>query len=111
MAAQHGALLTRALGEFPMIVDLAIIGDDIAPIGADHRLMPGRAQIDDGEAAIAERNARFRVDPNAAIIRATMTQRIGHRGNHGLPARPGGRTIIKEAGDAAHCPVLCRAGR
>ncbi len=111
MAAQHDTVLAQPLGELAVIVDLAIIGDDIAAVGAGHGLVAGGADVDDGEAAVAQSDARFRVDPDAAIIGAAMTQRFGHCGNHGLPARPGGRTIIEEAGDAAHCPVLCRGRR
>ncbi len=111
MAAQHDTVLAQALGKLAVIVDLAVIGDDIAAIGAGHRLVPGGTDVDDGEAAVAEGDARFRVDPHAAIIGTAMTQRFGHRGNHGLPARPSGRTIIEEAGDAAHLPVLCRGRR
>ena len=58
------------------IVELAIVDHDKAPVGRRHRLAAGLAQIDDGEATMAESDGA--VDPDALPVGATMRDNIGH---------------------------------
>jgi hypothetical protein len=47
-------------------------------VGGEHRLMSGRADIDDRQAAEAEGDAGGRVAPRAAVIRPAMQQGVRH---------------------------------
>ena len=60
--------------QFLVVVDLAVVDDDEAAVGRDHRLMAGRRQIDDRETAMRERDAGLGVDPNAVVVRPAMPQ-------------------------------------
>jgi hypothetical protein len=62
--------------QFLKVVDLAVVSDDIAPVGAHHRLMAGRGQVDDGQPSVAEPDHCVRVATLA--IRPAMRNRIGH---------------------------------
>ena len=61
-----------------MIVDFAVEGQHEPPIGRKHRLVPRRRQVDDGQPAMAEADARLRVHPQADIVGTTVRHGIGH---------------------------------
>jgi hypothetical protein len=45
--------------QFVMVIDLAVVGDDVALIGRKHRLVTGGREIDDREPQVAEGYAVF----------------------------------------------------
>ena len=90
------------------IVDLAVERDDQAAVGRQHRLVPGRRQVEDGEAAVRQRDAGFGVAPDAVIVGAAMRQAVAH----GLRAAfdlAGGAVGPQDACDAAHGDCLALA--
>ena len=83
-----------------MIVDFAVEREDEAPVGGQHRLVPGRGQVDDGETAVTEADTRVVVDPKAEIIRAAMRERARHLFEDG-PVDAAG---AQYPGNSAHAP-------
>src|SRR5262245_27107955 len=69
-----------------MVVDLAVESDCEAPALAAHRLRAGLRQLENGQPAMPERNARGRVDPDPARIGPAMRKPLrharGHAGQH-----------------------------
>ncbi len=61
--------LTAQVGE---IVDFPVENDDVTPIGADHRLMAGRREIDDGEADEAKTDRILA--PDAGIVGTAVSK-------------------------------------
>jgi hypothetical protein len=74
-----------------MVVDLAVVADHVAPRGRGHRLVPGGAEIDDGEPQVPEGDAGPGIAPGALGIRAAPADGIRHAGGQGLEARFGQR--------------------
>src|SRR5205085_214065 len=99
LAAEGEALLLQLRLHLAVIVDLAIIGDRLARIGREHGLGAPLAEVDDGEAAMAEADAVRR--PDAAAVGPAMGERVRHD-----PHPPGidwlGNGRMEDAGDAAH---------
>src|SRR6266850_971442 len=58
------------------IVDLAVERHREFAIGAVHRLMPGRREIDDAQAARSQGDAR--AEPLAGVVRTAVDQRRVH---------------------------------
>ena len=46
----------KLAAQFPVIVDLAIEDDDGLPVGAEHRLRTGSAEVDDAQPRVAEKD-------------------------------------------------------
>src|SRR3974390_921925 len=61
-----------------MIVNLAVVADDVTSVGRDHWLMPRRRQVDDRQAPVRQRDSGFHVTPNAMIIGGAMGEAVGH---------------------------------
>ena len=64
--------------QIQVVVDLAVVGQQPAPVGRGHRLVPGRRQVDDGQAAVPQGDAGGAIHPGPAIVRAAVVQPIGH---------------------------------
>src|SRR5580704_4335900 len=62
----------QLLAQQQVIVDFAIECNDIALIRRQHGLMPGRRQVEDGQAPLSQ--ADLRVMPNALVIRTATHQ-------------------------------------
>src|ERR1700687_5046326 len=71
--------------ELARIIDLAVIGDDVAPAGGTHRLRAGRRQIDDGETGKSKRDAGLGVNEDAPVGRPAMSKPRGHSAGNRLP--------------------------
>ena len=67
-------------------------------VGADHRLVPRRRQVDDRQPAMAD--ADIGLDPLSLAVRAAMSDRIGHPLQHRRRDRLA--VEIDEAGYSAH---------
>ena len=92
-----------------VVVDLAVVDDDIAAVGRDHRLMAGRRQVDDRKPAVRERNAGLRVNPHACVVRSAVVQTAVHRtGNLAKLLAGPPRPACNKARDAAHNRIQCR---
>src|SRR5687767_11082848 len=81
-----------------MIVDLGVVGDHVAAVGRAHRLVAGRRQLDDRQAAVAEPDSGLRIDPHPLIVRAAMGDRIDQPPDIALVEPRCG----DDAGDPAH---------
>src|SRR6185437_8342176 len=102
-AAKARAMRAQLGAQSPVVIDLAVVGDREAPARGAHRLGAERRQIDDREAAVAERHRRLRIQPESLVVRPAMAQRGRHRRE--LLARPLGREAAAEkSSDAAHAP-------
>ncbi len=81
------------LGE---IIDLAVVGDDIASVRGMHRLMPERRQIDDRQPPMPKPDAGGGIDEDAGIIRPAVRHRVGHGPRGGLRRFGRGRPVRVE---------------
>ena len=63
-----------------MIVDFAVVDDDIAAAVRVHRLVAGRRNVDDREPVVGEADARFDVQPDSAVIRPPVPDAPCHCG-------------------------------
>ena len=84
----------KLLTQLQKIVDLSVVGDDVAAIGRPHRLPPLGRQVDDRKASMAQTYALLDLDPHIFVIGASMRERLDHaqdRLAHLLGARAPGR--------------------
>ena len=81
--------------ECGVVVDLAVEGDAKLAVARPHRLRAA-AEIDDGEAAMPEKNARTFLRPMPLRIRPAMRDGAGHPAQHAEVA------VAREARYAAH---------
>ena len=99
-AAEAVAARLQFAPQLAEIVDLAVVGDDVAAVGRMHRLRAGLRQVDDRQPAMAEPDAGFRVAPAVGAVGAAMGEGVGHGArDSGLP---GAAVNVEQAGDAAH---------
>src|SRR6476469_3467126 len=91
-----------------MIVDLAVVGDDVAAALRLHRLPTHWRQVHDGQPIVCEPHTRIVIHPSARIIRAPVSEHAVHplqAADHLAGAWP---HSAKKAGDAAHQENLPR---
>ncbi len=102
MAAKANAARLEFGAQLVVIVDLAVVDDDEAAVGGDHRLVAGRREIDNGKPPVRKRDPGFGVDPDAVIVGAAMREAVIHcaRVTLKLSARRGCR--VQYACNAAH---------
>jgi hypothetical protein len=84
------------------VEDLAVVADDETFIGAQHRLRAGFGQVDNGEAAMTQRQAGAGIDPVGIAIGSAIGDGIGHRLDLPCQQVGGGSAPGQEAGNAAH---------
>jgi hypothetical protein len=60
------------------VIDLAIEDERVPAAGRGHGLVTGGREIDDGQAAEAQRDAAATIGPDTGVIRAAMDQRGRH---------------------------------
>ncbi len=99
MAAELAARAFELGAEFVGVIGFAVIGDDEAPAGRNHGLRTRRRQLDDRQAAVAERDAGRLVGPHIARVGAAMLQDIGHGAGMGGKIAARAR---QQSGYAAH---------
>ena len=68
------------------VVDLAVVAEHIALVADDHRLMPGRREIDDRQPAVTQADAAL--DPVPLAVGPAMRDGIGHSLEHDRRRRP-----------------------
>ena len=83
------------------IVDLAVVRDNEAAVGGDHRLMAGGRKVDNGQAPVRERDAGLRIAPKPVIVGAAIGDAVGHRGRIALEPIARARRV-QYACNAAH---------
>ena len=76
--AKDRAGLFELQAQLAKIINLAVIGQDIAVVRAVHRLRRGIRQVDNRQAPVAERHAGIR-RPQAVTVGAAMGDRRRHR--------------------------------
>jgi hypothetical protein len=84
--------------QFLEVVDLAVEDQDVARIGGDHGLGPGRAEIDDRQPPMAD--TRRTLDPLPGGVGAAMGDGRPHAPD--LNAGGGAPVQMQDPGDAAH---------
>jgi hypothetical protein len=91
------ALGLQLLANFEIVIDLAVVRDDIAAVLVAHWLMPALGQINDGEPGMSKLNVRVGVYSRS--IRTSMSQcgQILRR-----KKRSGSRLSIEPPKNAAH---------
>jgi hypothetical protein len=82
-----------------VVVDLAAEGEPDGAVLVRHRLVPGRSEVDDREAAVAEADARR--GPGAAVVRPAVDELLAHGGDDVL-ARGEVVTCRQDSTDPAH---------
>ena len=99
--ADAGAL--EAARQLTMVVDLTVERHHPASVGRHHRLVPGLAQVEDGQAGVCQRHARVAVHPAFPAVGAPVDQVVGHDGGDVLQPVPRHRSRgDAHASDAAH---------
>src|SRR4051812_24591272 len=98
----------RELGfELREIIDFPVKRDAGLPVQARHRLMPGRADVDDAESPLREAAASVRIDPDARIIRSAVRHFVCDRAHEGLDFRPAEfPREIDETCNSTHVQIL-----
>ena len=91
--------------ELEEVVDLAIVDDDMAPVGGCHRLVSARTRIDDGKAAMAQRDMALRAEPVARTIGSAMRNLIREIADFGLFDGPAAE--INDPGNSTHDDANC----
>ena len=85
-----------------VVVDLAVEGDPHAAVLVGHRLLAGRADVDDGETPVREADGA--VDEQTGAVGTAMAQHIAHPAEaidlNGLT-----RVEVNDAGKATHNSV------
>ena len=71
----------EVLAQRDVVVDLAVEGDLDAAVLVAHRLPPGGAEIDDGEAAVAEDDAAVLGLPQALVVGSAVAHGVAHGGD------------------------------
>ena len=102
MAAEPPSGRFELRAQFVGVVDLAVVGNDKAAAGRDHRLRPGRRQIDDRQPPMSEGQPGFRIEPDIAGIGAAMDAAYPSSPWRPRRARPGPSVR------AAPTALLCR---
>src|SRR5690606_24404250 len=103
MPAERIAGRLQLGAQLPEVVDLAVVADGEAPRGRGHRLGAGGRQIDDREPPMTEGQSDALLDPDPAVVRSPVRERVGHRPRAGAERRRGSRAPeISETAYAAH---------
>ena len=87
--------------ELAVVVDLAVVDDPVAVVGRAHRLVAGRREVQDGEAAMAERDA----DRSLYGRRIACRRRVGERRRQDAlggvgPAEEHGLSVVAEESES-----------
>src|SRR2546429_660487 len=61
---------SEVLAKLAEVVDLTVVGDEVAARGRLHGLASLRGEIDNRKAAVAQTHPRLRVHPNVVVVRA-----------------------------------------
>ena len=85
MARKHLALRRKFGFQFKVVVDLAVVRDDIAGVLTAHGLAGGVGQVDDRQARVAQLDKVIGVDPCA--IGAAMGKRFQRPGRQWFASR------------------------
>ena len=74
----------QLLAQLEIVVDLAVIGQPVAPFGIGHRLPGPFGEVEDGEPTMAEPEPRLGEMLDAKTVRPTMGKTVGEGGKHRL---------------------------
>ena len=100
VGAEAVALGNQLLPQLPEVVGLAVVGDDVSPVGAEDGLLP-LLQVEDGQAAVGDAAMLVGVLPLA--VGAPVADGVAH-GPQGRFVRGGGAG--HKAGKTAHRIIL-----
>jgi hypothetical protein len=84
-----------------VVVDLAVLDDPDRPVLVGHRLVPGRREVDDRQASVAETHSVLGEDQCARVVGPSVDERTAHRTDNGLFH---GQAVTEgeQSGDATH---------
>jgi hypothetical protein len=99
--------LLQLLPQLDVVEDLAVEDEHVATVRAHHGLMPRGGEIQDGEAAEAERHRAVRVD--TGIVRPAVDDRVAHRLDDPHIGTPAVVTDYRD--EATHSDRLLRSFR
>jgi len=68
-ATEIGAGRLTFTAQLGGVIDFAVVAQHIATVRGDHRLASGDREIDDGKAAMADRDTGLSVGPASAVVR------------------------------------------
>ena len=98
-ASETHAARFELLAKIKESVNFPVEDDHHRPVDGQHGLVPGRAEVDDGEPPVRESNPEAR--PQALIVRAASTEPGAHDSE--LGGRDRTLVVLKsDASDAAH---------
>src|SRR5690606_25185403 len=92
VAAETGAGALQLTAKIQVVVHLAVEDQCVAPGRRVHRLAPGGRQVQNGEAAEAERDAVALIHPAPFVVGTAVRDRHDHTPRAGLQIGPAIRT-------------------
>ena len=102
LGGEDATLGFQALAQGAEVIDLAVVGDAVAPVCEVHGLGRGLAEVDDGEATMGQPDAAVGGDPCALAVGAAGAHGLAKRHQLG-PLHVGGvRAVGEYGGDPAH---------
>ncbi|MFT3775300.1 MAG: hypothetical protein QM820_58880 [Minicystis sp.] len=101
--AERDALPRQLGAQGAGVEQLAVVDEDAAPLGVDHRLRALLAEALDGEPPMRERDGCRRRAPHAMPIRPAVADGVGH-GHREASADGGGQRLVPQQRDTAHGP-------
>ena len=89
--------------QLPEVVDLAVVGDHQIAAGGHHGLASARREVDDGEAAVPQRDPRIRIGPFTGVVGTARFDEPRHATGDVLQRIPGSLTTRPPGfGQSAH---------
>ncbi len=86
--------------EIVIVVELAVVCEDVSLVLAEHRLMPGGGEVDDAQAAVPDRTKR--PFPEPGVVWAAMGEPIAHALDEGTGDMGRLSVEIQDRGDSTH---------
>jgi hypothetical protein len=108
-AAEPDAASFQPAPEPGVVVELAVVGQPAFGSGRCHRLMTGRREIDNRQAAVAEPDGPL--DVHSLVVRTSMREHAGHPREQIAIDRSIGVGVVIDAGNAAHMLLLEKSKR
>ena len=77
-SSESTAVRLQRAAELSAVVDLAVVGNGEPPVGAQHRLVAGGREVQDGEAGVTEPDSDLQVQPRPLLVGTAMLQPLVH---------------------------------
>jgi hypothetical protein len=97
---QRYAARLDVAAQVEVVVDLAVVGDDVAAGRRRHRLLAERRQVEDGEPPVPQRDPRGAVHVDRGVVGAAVLERGGHAADEEIEVEAA--VGIEQPGNSTH---------